>query len=49
GKRHHKEIYNQLLDAQKQGKNMYDVFNELAGRKKKNVLNRLANKIFKGL
>lgn len=45
GKRHDKGIYEQLLEAQKQGKNMYDVFNELTGRKKKTFLERLLKRV----
>lgn len=41
GKRHDKEIYEQLLAAQKQGRNMYDVFNELTSRGKRKWLRRL--------
>jgi hypothetical protein len=41
GKRHDKEIYEQLLAAQKQGRNMYDVFNELTSRGKRKWLQRL--------
>jgi len=47
GKRHEKSIYEKLIKAQKDGKNIYDLFNQLTGRKKENALNRLANKILK--
>lgn len=45
GKKHNKEIYEQLLEAQSQGRNMYDVFNKLTGRKRKPPLYKLINRI----
>lgn len=41
GKRHDPEIYQQLLQAQRDGGNLYELFNKLTGRKKKTFLERL--------
>lgn len=44
GKRHDPEIYSQLLEAQREGKNLYELFNKLTGRKKKTLLDRILSK-----
>jgi len=44
GHRHDPEIYAKLIEAQKRGENLYDLFNELTGRKKKTFLERLFGK-----
>jgi len=41
GKRHQKDIYEKLLEAKKQGEDIYELFNELTGRKKEKRLKRL--------
>lgn len=46
GRRHEEDIFEKLLQAQEEGKDVYKLFEQLTGRKKKNALNRLANKIF---
>ena len=43
GRRHDPEIYQQLLQAQRENKNLYELFNQLTGRKKKHWLKRLFN------
>lgn len=45
GRRHEKEIYTELIQAQRQGKDIYKLFNELTGRKKKTFLQRLRKRI----
>jgi hypothetical protein len=47
GKRHTKEVYEQLLQAQKNGGDLYDLFNQLTGRKRKNAFKRFFDKILK--
>ena len=44
GRRHEKGIYERLVQACKQGKNAYDLFNRLTGRDKKTLFNRLLGK-----
>jgi len=41
GKRHDKGIYEQLVQAQMKGKDVYQLFNKLTGREKKSLLTRL--------
>ena len=41
GKRHDKGIYEKLIQAQMEGKNVYKLFNQLTGREKKSLLARL--------
>ena len=44
GRRHEPGIYEQLIEAQLNGGNAYKKFNELTGRKKKTLLDRLINR-----
>ena len=41
GKRHEPEIYRQLLHAYQENRNLYELFNQLTGRRKKSFLERL--------
>ncbi len=44
GHRHDPEIYQKLMIAQQKGENLYDLFNELMGKKKKTFFQKLFNK-----
>ena len=44
GKRHDKGIYEKLIQAQMEGKNVYKLFNQLTGREKKSLFGRLFRK-----
>jgi len=44
GRRHEKGIYKKLIEAQLQGKDIYDMFNQLTSRKKKTLLKKLLGK-----
>lgn len=41
GKRHDPEVYRQLLQGQRENKNLYELFNRLTGRGKKSLIDRL--------
>lgn len=45
GKRHEEEIYEQLIRAHREGKDIYRLFNELTGRKKKTFFQRIVKRI----
>jgi hypothetical protein len=44
GNRHDKGIYEKLIQAQMEGKNVYELFNQLTGRKKTTLFTRLFGK-----
>ena len=44
GKRHEPDIYQQLLQAQREGGNLYELFNKLTGRKKRTLIDRIFGK-----
>ena len=41
GHRHDPEIYKKLIEAQQKDENLYDLFNQLMGKKKKNLFQKL--------
>ena len=45
GRRHEKDIYEKLIQAQKQGENIYEIFNQLTGRNKTSWLKKVSSRL----